>query len=527
MAGKPAMLDLRGRKPHHPSLIPPPPAKNRTMPPDKKVARLPKAMLPALSGKKLPKKKRARHGALLEAALRRSLSIQEVLELREAIVESRGDRGLSIRIVELLRKASVLLALAHTAAEAFTLDALLPAITAELVAAFGADTATLFLHDAGQDCLVARMQDLRGLREMRVAMESGIAGWVFRHDQPVHVRDAYADPRFNPEVDKDTGRRTREILAAPVRSPRGRIGVVEVLGSRPGQFAPADLELLVAAMAQLAVPLENARLLEELNLHRALQRKAEGEMSAGRLIQMGLLPRPGPVTLAHAGLDVAAVIEPAKPLGGDLYDHVMVGPDTLFFLVGDVSGKGLPAALFMAVAHTLLRTHARRRDLTLAEVVTRVNAELWEENPQELFVTAFAGLLDCRTGMVEYVMAGHEPPFLLHPAAGGAETVTPLAVRPNPALCMDPEVTYTCHRLHLAPGGMLLLYTDGVTEAMDPQAHPFGAARVARALATLPGAATAQQAVATLRGAVEDWRAGSPPYDDLTILAVRWLGPPG
>jgi adenylate cyclase len=244
-----------------------------------------------------------------------------------------------------------------------------------------------------------------------------------------------------------------------------------------------------------------------------------GEVDAARRIQMGLLPDPDEVLGNDRRFSLAALLEPARTVGGDFYDCFMVDARRLFFLVADVSGKGLPAALFMAAAKSHIKS-AALRETEVGEVLTRAQDEIERENPEQLFVTAFAAALDVQTGELEYANAGHEPPFRRKPN-GGPER---LAAPGGPPLCVIEDFVYPTERLQLEPGEWLFLVTDGATEAMNPKQEFFGIERLRTALSWMPADAGPAELIRRLNEEVKRFAAGAEAPDDLTLLALRWEG---
>lgn len=244
-----------------------------------------------------------------------------------------------------------------------------------------------------------------------------------------------------------------------------------------------------------------------------------GEVDAARRIQMGLLPDPNEVLAHDRRFAIAALLEPARTVGGDFYDCFLVDARRLFFLVADVSGKGLPAALFMAAAKSHIKS-AALRERALGEVLTRAQDEIERENPEQLFVTAFAAALDMQTGMLEYANAGHEPPFRRTPNGGPERLPAP----GGPPLCVVRDYEYPTERLQLEPGEWIFLVTDGVTEAMNPAREFFGIERLRTTLSWMPRDATPGDLIRRLNEDVKRFAAGAEPADDLTLLALRWEG---
>jgi adenylate cyclase len=269
------------------------------------------------------------------------------------------------------------------------------------------------------------------------------------------------------------------------------------------------------------------RLAAELQHEREMEARLDGELNAARAIQLGLLPRHFPGPPERSEVEVYASIEPARMVGGDLYDFVLLDPEHLSFAIADVSGKGVPAALFMAMTKEVLHTATLRYRNALDRVFNEANdkisaasEELGAGGTNMMFVTVFAGILDLTTGMLVYVNAGHDSPFVMH--SGSAPTSLPLAG--GPPLGTVDDFRYSIEERQLAPGEMVLAYTDGVTEAQDANKALYSGARLGRLLATAP-IATARGVVDFVRDDVRRFAAGAEQADDITLLAVRWLGP--
>jgi serine phosphatase RsbU (regulator of sigma subunit) len=255
---------------------------------------------------------------------------------------------------------------------------------------------------------------------------------------------------------------------------------------------------------------------------RALREQAArvaGELESARRIQMGLLPSPRALFAGEPRFGIDALLEPARTVGGDFYDCFMVDPGRLFFIVADVSGKGLPASLFMALSKTLLKSAARRVD-DIGALMVRANAEVSSENPESLFITAFAALLDVRTGKLQFCNAGHEPPFARAP--GGA--LERLVHAGGPPLCVLEGFEYPFAERALAPGEWVCVVTDGVTEAMNAAGQLYGAGRLQAVLHSLPADVEADAMLAAVRADVARFVGGAEPSDDLTLLCLRWRG---
>lgn len=262
----------------------------------------------------------------------------------------------------------------------------------------------------------------------------------------------------------------------------------------------------------------------QLEAEREAAARVAGELQAARRIQMGILPAPATVLRGDDRIALYGFLEPARVVGGDLYDFFRLDGDRLFFLVGDVSGHGVAGSLFMAVSKALCKSAALRSG-DLGAMMRESNAEISRDNPEALFVTVWAGLLDARTGLLEYCNAGHEPAWLLR--SGDAPASLALAEGGGPPLCVIDDFPYATASYAMRRGETLCLVTDGVTEAFDAAGKPYGRARLKALLAGLSPAASVREVGEAIGGDVGRFAAGAEPSDDLTVLIVRWSGPDG
>ena len=285
--------------------------------------------------------------------------------------------------------------------------------------------------------------------------------------------------------------------------------------------ATPALALLLLFGALLALTLADATrnrkaLAEVLQRQREETARVAGEMQAAQRIQLDTLPRPD--SLRDARVEIAAFMEPALEVGGDLYDFYKLGERRLFFMLGDVSGKGLPASIFMAVSKALCKsTMLRAGEIDLGRLMLQMNAEVSRDNPAALFITVFAAVLDLDSGELAYCNAGQENPWLV--AAEGA--ATRLTEGGGPPLCVVEDFEYSVGRHVMRRGDMVCIVTDGITEAEDAAKSLYGTARVERALAR---ARSASDALESVREDVKRFAGGVAQSDDMTVLAVRWNG---
>lgn len=277
---------------------------------------------------------------------------------------------------------------------------------------------------------------------------------------------------------------------------------------------------LAEAMAAMIARLQ--RYLVDLEAATAARVRVESELSAAREIQVGMLPRKFPPFPDQSDLDVYAMLESAKEVGGDLYDYFLIDEHRLFFLVGDVSGKGVPAALFMAMTTSLFKAHAMSGASTDA-IMRRVNEELSRDNAAEMFVTVFACILDLRDGSIEYSDGGHEAPFIVRDSGA----VERLEKHQGMALGIFEDVPYKADRFDLGKGDALVLFTDGVSEATNSEDHLFTTGRIETALATARSEVSAQRIAEGLSDSVSAFVGAVPQSDDIAILVVGYNGQPG
>jgi CHASE2 domain-containing sensor protein len=292
--------------------------------------------------------------------------------------------------------------------------------------------------------------------------------------------------------------------------------------------ATPSLRVLVVFMAMLSLALAEAErqrraLRRQVERQREAAVRLEGELSAARRIQMGILPRAADVVAGDPRFDLEIVLEPAREVGGDLYDVFRLDGDRLFFLLGDVSDKGLPGSLFMVVSKSLYKSTALRRGHAVATMMREANAEISRDNSEALFVTVFAAVLDLGTGVLEYCNAGHDPPYVL-PRGGGAPSR--LGAAAGPPLCVLDEFPYEAARLPLRPGDTLCLVTDGVTEATNGAGALYGRERLEALLAAAPAEAGAGAVAAAIVEDVARFVRGAEPADDLAVMVLRWDGAP-
>jgi sigma-B regulation protein RsbU (phosphoserine phosphatase) len=250
----------------------------------------------------------------------------------------------------------------------------------------------------------------------------------------------------------------------------------------------------------------------------AVKAAAERDLRIAREIQTGLLPANIAAQIQGTGLDVHAALEPARQVGGDLFEVLRLGPDRVLVAIGDVSGKGIPAALFMAVAMTLLRSLARQGS-SPERILGQLNDELLQQNPRGMFVTLQCLVFDVAKGCVTCANAGHHAAVRIGPGQP-AELVFRLSGR---VLGLLPATGIVCETLELQAGDTFVLFTDGVSEAFDANEELFGEERLLAEVDTSAGGG-ARETTSGLIEAVRRHAAGAQQSDDITVVSVLYAG---
>ncbi len=369
---------------------------------------------------------------------------------------------------------------------------------------------TIFLYDKANDELYSRVAT--GREVIRFGASRGIAGEAFRTQRAINVPDAYADPRFNPEVDKKTGFTTRNLLTSPlIGVDRRPVGVLQVLNKRGRSFDAWDEELVRTFGAQAGVAVQRQLLLDEY----VEKQRIKEDLRIAHDIQQGLLPRRAPVV---PGYDIAGWNQPTDETGGDFYDFQELQGGMLAVTVADVTGHGVGPALIAAECRALLRASLSLTQ-NLERVLPLVNDLLNADLPDDRFVTAFVGLLEPAEHQFSYISAGHGP--LLHFRVGRGE-IRELPTSGLP-LGILPGRTYELSRPTVFEAGdMLLFLTDGLLEWPDPDRNRFGVANVEALLRkhhALPAAALIEEIYREVRR----FARGTPQQDDLTAVVIKRL----
>jgi sigma-B regulation protein RsbU (phosphoserine phosphatase) len=420
------------------------------------------------------------------------------------------------------RELSAISAVSQVMATSIDLDNLLRLIIDKLVETLDVERATLFLVDEERQELFSRvLMENSGVSEIRLKIGEGLAGHVAATGQRLNIPDASQDPRHLRDFDLLTGFYTRSILSVPMYNPQGKIiGVVQLLNKRTGMFTTRDERLLTVMATQAAISIENARLYER----EMKQRLINQELNTARNIQTSFLPQTIPQV---DGWDIAAFWRPMLSVAGDFYDFYLLPDGRLAVLIADVSGKGVPAALFMALSVTVLR-FAMGLGFSPCELLYRANDSILADQRSKMFATTFVAYLDAASGFVQFASAGHNPPLLYRadPYMNSLDkrNCKNLACEyleaSGVALGIFEEVGFEEKYRQMKTGDVLVLYTDGITEILDANGDEFGEERLERLL-TESAPCTAEEIKDRIMRAVSVFSQDGTPYDDETLVVVK------
>jgi phosphoserine phosphatase len=387
-------------------------------------------------------------------------------------------------------------------------DALLRLIVECGMELMDAERATIFLYDREQNQLYSRIA--AGVEGLRIPADRGIAGATVRTDRVIIVPDAYADERFNPEVDRTTGYRTRSILSVPLHDHEGGlVGVMQVLNKREGTFESYDVTLAETLGAQAGVAIQRANLIE----HYLEKQQMERAMRIAREIQQDLLPHSAP---SIPGFDVAGDSVPADETGGDTYDFMPLADGRWMITVADASGHGIGPALVIAETRAMLRA-VSLGGADLRDTLRTANRLLAADLNGSRFVTCFLGSLDPPASAIHYASAGHGPllfyDYMTEQFRQVPGTAMPLGV--------DDATEYTqLNTVRFEPGDFAIIPTDGYFEAASPSGEQFGVQRLMD-LARRCCDISAERMIQNFRKAVLDFSGGKKQADDMTIVVIR------
>lgn len=410
-------------------------------------------------------------------------------------------------------RLALLYRLSQTFNSSLDLDEVLNTVMDEVIATARAERGFLMLRDAEGtlEFRAARGMDQKTIDDPQFQVSRSVVERVASEGQPVLTSDAQIDDRFSMRQSVlILG--LRSILCVPLNIKDQVLGVVYVDNRlQAGIFIDDHLELLTAIASSAAIAIENARLYQI-----AVEKgRLERELQMAREVQASLLPRQTPQV---PGWEFVACWRPAREVAGDFYDFIPGDQGQLGLVIADVTDKGMPAALFMALSRSIVRASVASAT-SPAEGIARANRLICADSAGGMFVTLFYALLNPAANELTYVNAGHNPPLLCRV---NQDQLTKLTLTGIPA-GIDPDATYEQRTLYLYPGDFVVFYTDGVTDAINAREQEFGMARLERILTDHCGA-PATDIMAALEAAVDDFIGSTAPFDDIAMMVVKCLG---
>ena len=349
-----------------------------------------------------------------------------------------------------------------------------------------------------------RGYDIDELSDLHLKLGEGFIGHVAVSGEPIISPDVRENPVYVNARD-----RTRSEMVAPIISNDEVIGVFDLESDELDSYSKDDLDILMLLAAQVAIIIEKVMLHEQL----IEKKRLEGQLEVARQVQLELLPANDPEL---AGYDISAYNFPTEEVSGDYYDWVSIYEDQIAIVIADVSGKGVPAALLMAFLRASLRAATHIGYATHISMA-KVNYLLWESIERNQFVTAFYGILDGPNRTLSYSNAGHNPPLLVSPSGQHR-----FIERGGLPLGMFRDTRYHEYYLSFEPGDLLVLYTDGVTEANSPSGEEFGRERLASAVKA-NSSLSSRELIASLQREVLNWTDGVGASDDVTFFVIKAL----
>jgi sigma-B regulation protein RsbU (phosphoserine phosphatase) len=413
------------------------------------------------------------------------------------------------RLNHKIKRLSTLIEVNALISSSLDLDRILENVMTISKQVMNADASSLMLIDEKTNELVYQValgavgEKLK--QEFRLKMGQGIAGAVAQEGKPLLIEDVYSHPKFYRGHDEATGYRTKSMIAVPLKVGDRITGVAQVINRLDGDpFDRDDLELFIALCSMAAIAIDNAK------LHRSLMEKQRlvKDMEFARTVQESFLPQKTPEA---AGYSFSAHYTPAQEVGGDFYDFIMLDNGRIGIVIGDVSGKGVPAALYMAKLGSDLRTLAFT-EADPASALARLNDLLAERSRRGMFATLLYAELDTRSGSITISNAGHLPP-LVKRADGSVKKRQSTGGSPLGILA---GMKFGQEAIGLDPGDTVVLYTDGVIEAMNAREELYGYERLEAVIKK--GAAEPHAQKAAIIEGVNRFTALSPQHDDLTLV---------
>ncbi|MFA5803064.1 MAG: GAF domain-containing SpoIIE family protein phosphatase [Melioribacteraceae bacterium] len=326
-----------------------------------------------------------------------------------------------------------------------------------------AEASSLLLYDKGDKQLhfhTVTGEKGKAIKSQSIKLGEGISGWTAKNKKPIIIDNCYKDSRFNKEFDLKSGFRTRNMICVPMVRKKELIGVIQTMNKRGGEtFTAEDLKLFEALAAQCAVAIDNARLIEL---------EIKYELNTARNIQMKLIPQCIP---SFDDLEINVKLVPAKEVGGDYFNVIKLNKNETLFMIADVTGKSVPAALIVSTVYSFLQTYLilSGNNFNLSQFVVSINKFLIASTGTDKFVTAWFGLYDHSKEIMHSINAGHNPIYFLKNNSDQLEKLTAGGL-----MLGSIDFPYSSEELSLSENDLIVFYTDGIPEAMNLRGEEFG-----------------------------------------------------
>ncbi len=421
-----------------------------------------------------------------------------------------AQRVMAVEREKWLKELSILYEMNLNFASSIDLKETLNTVFYNILNVIQAEAGSIFLVDELSNTLVCRIcQGPKDITGAHVPFGKGIVGHVAKTRMVDVTTDVKHDSRHYPDIDEQSGFVTRSMVSVPLISKDDLLGVIQVINKKGGKtFLQEDVNLLQSLSSGAAMALQNARFSQRL----LQEERIKSELLIAHQIQQGILPRP---FAGHPDIHFEAVNQSAKDVGGDFYDYFKLNEQEFGFMVGDVCGKGVPAAIFMASSRSIIKSQSLANS-SPASVIHFSNRLIAEDAQHGIFVTVFYAVYHTETRLLRFTNAGHTLPFLYRPSTRSCASL----FNTNFPLGVFEPFTYQESAIRLEKGDVLVLYTDGVSEAMNANREPFGTERIVD-LILRHGAASPKELLDALMDAVRQFSGDAPQHDDMTLLIAQ------
>ena len=396
-------------------------------------------------------------------------------------------------------------------ASSIDLDETLKTVFYNILNVIQAEAGSIFLVEESGDSLVCKLcQGPKSILGMRVPIGAGIVGHVAKTRQIDVTTDVQGDKRHYGWIDKQSGFITKSMVSVPLISKGGVLGVIQVINKQGGRrFSTDDVNLLQALSSGGALAIQNASYAQRL----IQEERIRSELMIAHQIQQGILPGDFP---GHPSIHFEAFSSPAKMVGGDFYDYFQLDSDHFAFVIGDVCGKGVPAAIFMASCRSIIKANALS-DFSPTKVMPLANKLIAEDAQSHgLYVTAFYGVYHISSRRLQYISAGHTLTLLFRTSTASCSSL----YNRNLALGMFEDAVFDAAAVDLEPGDILVLYTDGINEAENLAGEAFGVDKLVEVILEHSSASTKDLCTIIL-DRVTAFSQGREQHDDITLMIVQ------